>query len=163
MKVQEYSLRPNRKINAADDEGLPIHIKSLRMAFLTIKRITALDRQIIFETRCGDLVTALISKLHYQNIRTIDALLSEVILPQDCPEVPKLGFIYFAACSTTANGNYCNRELTTENNGYPLVSKGGRVSHSTNSYDQPFMNDLHERLLRDDISVSTGILFVLFG
>ena len=46
--------------------------------------------------------------------------------------------------------------------GHPLVSKGGRVSHSVSSYDQPFMNDLHERMLRDEISVSTGIQIVLF-
>lgn len=77
--MQEYSLRRDSKSNSADDESLPPHIKRFRMAFLTIKRITEEDRQIIFETRCGGLVTAWISKLHYCNIHTIDVLLSDQI------------------------------------------------------------------------------------
>lgn len=128
-----------------------------RQAFLTIQKLTDIDREIIFETYLDSLVKAWISKLHYQSILTIDALFSNEILPQDYNPEPKLGFIYFASCSTFANGNYCNKEQAIESNGNPLVSKGGRVSHSSKSYNQPYMHELHEGILNDNISVSTGI------
>lgn len=153
--MQGYSLH----LNVADLEKLPQHIKRFRLAYITIKRITAVDRHVIFEIRCSGLVNAMISKLHFQHILTVDALLSDVLIPHCCPDERKLGFIYFASCSTMANGNFCTRRLARKSKGHPLVTKGGRVSQSTTSYDQPFMNDLHERILRDEVSLSTGIEF----